>query len=269
MCCPHAQMTSELKNELQLLRMRGAFDTKRFYRTSDYAKGLPKFFQVGTMIEDPLDPAGSGGRRRPKTMVREALNDPKLRRRAKARFKKVRTELACPRRFRVPSRACAPAIRRCRRRRALGARAPPSRGPASGNPSPRASERRGPCFLHTSCIGPPGVRLLCENRDCINSTICTAFQRAILYTSACYYCAARSESQTLTSSSYFGARRGGRAAAAGAGRRVSSTTVRLWLRPPRSRRPRLVTSMMSRRAAPWHRERRGAIASAARRRRSR
>ena len=102
-------MTSELKNELQLLRMRGAFDTKRFYRTSDYAKGLPKFFQVGTMIEDPLDPAGSGGRRRPKTMVREALNDPKLRRRAKARFKKVRTELACPRRFRVPSRACAPA----------------------------------------------------------------------------------------------------------------------------------------------------------------
>ena len=134
-------MTSELKNELQLLRMRGAFDTKRFYRTSDYAKGLPKFFQVGTVIEDPLDPAGSGGRRRPKTMVREALNDPKLRRRAKARFKKVRTELACPRRSRVPSRACAP--RRCRRRRALGARVPPSRGPASGNPSPRASERRG------------------------------------------------------------------------------------------------------------------------------
>ena len=129
-------MTSELKNELQLLRMRGAFDTKRFYRTSDYAKGLPKFFQVGTMIEDPLDPAGSGGRRRPKTMVREALNDPKLRRRAKARFKKVRTELACPWHSRVLSRAC---VRRCRRRRALGARVPPSRSPASGNP--RARER--------------------------------------------------------------------------------------------------------------------------------
>ena len=100
-------MTSELKNELQLLRMRGAFDTKRFYRTSDYAKGLPKFFQVGTVIDDPLDPAASSGRRRPKTMVREMLDDPKLRRRAKARFKKVSCELpASPQGSRVEPRVC-------------------------------------------------------------------------------------------------------------------------------------------------------------------
>ena len=49
----------ELKRELLIVKMRGAVDPKRFYRSSDYkGKGeLPKFFQLGTLVE------GAGGAR--------------------------------------------------------------------------------------------------------------------------------------------------------------------------------------------------------------
>jgi Fcf2 pre-rRNA processing len=44
-----AQITDEVKRDLRLLRLRGAFDTKRFYKKLDGK--FPKYFQMGTVIE--------------------------------------------------------------------------------------------------------------------------------------------------------------------------------------------------------------------------
>lgn len=38
-------LTTELKRELLVVKMRGSIDPKKFYRSSDHKKGLPKFFQ--------------------------------------------------------------------------------------------------------------------------------------------------------------------------------------------------------------------------------
>lgn len=39
------EITDELKNDLQALKMRAAIDPKRFYKKND-REGLPKYFQV-------------------------------------------------------------------------------------------------------------------------------------------------------------------------------------------------------------------------------
>lgn len=40
------EMTTELKNDLKLLRMRNALDPSQHYKASDWKK-LPRYFQVG------------------------------------------------------------------------------------------------------------------------------------------------------------------------------------------------------------------------------
>ena len=52
---PAQQMSEETKRDLKLLQLRGTFDPKRFYKSSDHKKGLPKFFQVGTVVESAAD----------------------------------------------------------------------------------------------------------------------------------------------------------------------------------------------------------------------
>ncbi|GLJ13952.1 hypothetical protein SUGI_0223050 [Cryptomeria japonica] len=47
---PAQIITSELKKDLQLLKLRNVIDPKRHYKADD-SKGLPKYFQVGTVIE--------------------------------------------------------------------------------------------------------------------------------------------------------------------------------------------------------------------------
>jgi hypothetical protein len=42
---PAPKVTDEVKQELRLLRLRGAYDPKRFYRSFDRSK-FPKYFQV-------------------------------------------------------------------------------------------------------------------------------------------------------------------------------------------------------------------------------
>ena len=44
----------QLKTDLRLLALRGAFDPKRFYRNPDATK-FPKYFQMGTVVEGPTD----------------------------------------------------------------------------------------------------------------------------------------------------------------------------------------------------------------------
>mmetsp|Transcript_11710 Transcript_11710/g.38741 ORF Transcript_11710/g.38741 Transcript_11710/m.38741 type:complete len:191 (-) Transcript_11710:78-650(-) len=80
------EMTAEVKRELLMVRMRGALDPKRFYRTSDMKKELPKYFQMGTVVEG----TGEGRTRTAKGgLFDQVLNDGKLRKRAKSQFRKV------------------------------------------------------------------------------------------------------------------------------------------------------------------------------------
>lgn len=52
---PAQQLTDETRRDLKLLQLRGTFDPKRFYKSSDHKKGLPKFFQIGTVVEASAD----------------------------------------------------------------------------------------------------------------------------------------------------------------------------------------------------------------------
>merc|ERR1712083_833713 len=50
---PALELTEERKADLELLQMRGVLDPKRFYKRSD-KEGLPKYFQIGTMVDELL-----------------------------------------------------------------------------------------------------------------------------------------------------------------------------------------------------------------------
>lgn len=45
------ELTAEARRDFALLRMRNYLDPKKFYKTSDHTKKLPKHFQMGVVIE--------------------------------------------------------------------------------------------------------------------------------------------------------------------------------------------------------------------------
>ncbi|PIA15459.1 Fcf2-domain-containing protein [Coemansia reversa NRRL 1564] len=47
-------MTPEIKNDLRVLQLRNVLDPKRFYKKSS-SKELPKYFEIGTIIEGPTE----------------------------------------------------------------------------------------------------------------------------------------------------------------------------------------------------------------------
>lgn len=49
---PEPTMTPELKQDLQVIQMRNYLDPKKHMRTNDWAKKTPKYFQVGTVVDD-------------------------------------------------------------------------------------------------------------------------------------------------------------------------------------------------------------------------
>ena len=51
---PAVEYTPELRRDMRLLKLRGAYDPKRFYKTDDTSK-LPKNFQIGTVVEGAQD----------------------------------------------------------------------------------------------------------------------------------------------------------------------------------------------------------------------
>lgn len=78
---PATTITPELKNDLRILKMRGALDPSRHYKKND-TKELPKYFQVGTVIEGPGEfySARIPKRFRKSTIVDELLADDKFKR---------------------------------------------------------------------------------------------------------------------------------------------------------------------------------------------
>lgn len=43
------EITEEMKNDLEILKMRSSLDPKHFYKKNDF-KTLPKYFQVGVQL---------------------------------------------------------------------------------------------------------------------------------------------------------------------------------------------------------------------------
>ncbi|XP_066480452.1 deoxynucleotidyltransferase terminal-interacting protein 2 [Tiliqua scincoides] len=89
------EMTEELKNDLQALKMRAAMDPKRFYKKND-RKGLPKYFQVGTIVDSPVDfyHARIPKKERKKNIVEELLADSEFRRYNKRKYQDIMAEKA-------------------------------------------------------------------------------------------------------------------------------------------------------------------------------
>ncbi|XP_018582331.2 deoxynucleotidyltransferase terminal-interacting protein 2 isoform X1 [Scleropages formosus] len=89
------EMTQELKNDLQALKMRSAVDPKRFYKKND-REGFPKYLQVGTVVECPLDFYHSRipKKQRKRTIVEELLADAEFRNYNKKKYKEIIAEKA-------------------------------------------------------------------------------------------------------------------------------------------------------------------------------
>jgi hypothetical protein len=81
-------LTTELKRDLLLVKMRGAMDPKRFYRSADNGKSLPKYFQMGTIVSGADEGTGLSRRERKTSILHELMSDGTIRKRAKAQFLK-------------------------------------------------------------------------------------------------------------------------------------------------------------------------------------
>ncbi|KAF2107507.1 Fcf2 pre-rRNA processing-domain-containing protein [Lophiotrema nucula] len=72
---PRTELTPELRRDLQLLKMRGVLDTKRFYKKTDSKSDVPAFSQVGQIIEGPTEyyTGRINNKDRKRTFVEEVL----------------------------------------------------------------------------------------------------------------------------------------------------------------------------------------------------
>lgn len=87
---PATEITEELKNDLEVLQMRSALDPKQFYKKNDL-KVLPKYFQVGHVVDTPLDFYNNRNVRKNKkrTMVDELMANAEFQKFQKRKFKEV------------------------------------------------------------------------------------------------------------------------------------------------------------------------------------
>ncbi|CAG8600705.1 7217_t:CDS:2, partial [Ambispora leptoticha] len=84
---PKPELTPELKRDLQVVRLRNVLDPKHFYKKED-SKQLPKYFQVGTIIEGPTEFYSSRlpRKQRKQTIVEELMADEEARSYYKRKF---------------------------------------------------------------------------------------------------------------------------------------------------------------------------------------
>ncbi|KFQ42204.1 Deoxynucleotidyltransferase terminal-interacting protein 2, partial [Nestor notabilis] len=89
------EITAELKNDLKVLKMRASLDPKHFYKKND-RDGLPKYFQVGTVVDSPIDFYHSRipKKQRKRTIVEELLADSEFRRYNKKKYQEIMSERA-------------------------------------------------------------------------------------------------------------------------------------------------------------------------------
>jgi len=84
------EMTEETKRDLEVLQMRNAADPKRFYKKNDL-KVLPKYFQVGQVIDSPADYYSGRvpNKMRKKTLVDELMADAEFKKFNKRKYAEI------------------------------------------------------------------------------------------------------------------------------------------------------------------------------------
>ncbi|KAL7884871.1 hypothetical protein AOLI_G00076410 [Acnodon oligacanthus] len=89
------ELTEDLRNDLKALKMRSAMDPKRFYKKND-REGFPKYFQVGTVVDNPADFYHSRipKKQRKRTIVDELLADAEFRSFNKRKYHEIMAEKA-------------------------------------------------------------------------------------------------------------------------------------------------------------------------------
>jgi hypothetical protein len=97
---PATPLTPELRNDLKLLKMRGAIDPKQHYKRND-SKELSKYFQVGRVIGGPAEFYSSRipKKQQKNTIVEELLADDKFRKYHKRKYAELRVNFSKKRRF--------------------------------------------------------------------------------------------------------------------------------------------------------------------------
>ena len=86
---PATEITPQIKQDLTVLRLRNVLDPKRHYRAS--SKSLPKYFQMGTIVESPTEffSARIPKRDRKETIVQELLADKESRDYFKKKYNEI------------------------------------------------------------------------------------------------------------------------------------------------------------------------------------
>lgn len=84
------EITEETKRDLEVLQMRNAADPKRFYKKNDL-KVLPKYFQVGQVIDSPADYYSDRvpNKMRKKTLVDELMADAEFKKFNKRKYAEI------------------------------------------------------------------------------------------------------------------------------------------------------------------------------------
>ncbi|ORZ35077.1 Fcf2 pre-rRNA processing-domain-containing protein [Catenaria anguillulae PL171] len=87
---PAGDLTPEIKNDLFIIKHRDILDTKRHYK-KDKSKDLPKFFQVGRVVEGKHEFYSSRmtKKERKNTLVEELLKDTERRRYFKRKAEEI------------------------------------------------------------------------------------------------------------------------------------------------------------------------------------
>ena len=87
---PAPEMTDEVKHDLEIIQMRSVLDPKRFYKKNDI-KVLPKYFQIGKVMDAPLDYYNSRltKKERKRTIVDELMADAEFSKFNKRKYKEI------------------------------------------------------------------------------------------------------------------------------------------------------------------------------------
>ncbi|PFX28149.1 deoxynucleotidyltransferase terminal-interacting protein 2-like [Stylophora pistillata] len=87
---PATQITPEIERDMKLMKMRNVLDKKRHYKKND-SSALPKYFQIGTVVEGSADFYSSRipKRQRKTNMIDELLADAEFRRYNKKKYLEI------------------------------------------------------------------------------------------------------------------------------------------------------------------------------------
>ncbi|GFN98277.1 deoxynucleotidyltransferase terminal-interacting protein 2 [Plakobranchus ocellatus] len=88
------EVDSATRMDMEMIRMRGVLDPKRFYKSNDRG-GLPKYFQMGTVVDEGTDFYSSRltKKQRKQTLVEELMADANVRQYNKRKYSEVQQKM--------------------------------------------------------------------------------------------------------------------------------------------------------------------------------